>query len=555
MPSRAHAAAFASAVALFVSCLVLVSPARALPPEWVDAWRADLAFAADSLPKVHPNFFARMSREEWRAELDSLSARLPSLEPHEAVVDLARIVVRVGDGHTRVTMPFARNAGFFTGHATTATPKMPGLVFRTFPVRFGLFGDSLWVMRTDAAHRELLGGRVVRLGRRTAGEAIHAVEPVVQRDNENSLRNLLPSWLVTAEILAARGVIEHRDALEIEVEDTRGRRRTGQFAPADTGAVVAWIEARPAGQAPPLAEREPDRFHWFTTLPERDAVYARIHEVQDQGARTFAGFADSLVATFEASGARRLVLDLRGNPGGNGELRRPLIRALLRSRATTEPGVLWALLDRGTFSAAVMLAADLETWTPAILAGELTGGDPNAPGDSRRVVLPRTGLTVRVSSLYWQVTDPRDRRDGVSPHVPVATSFADWRDGKDPVLEAALAMAGGSRFSSHARWAGSVGVDYGRYPFTLALSGEAGTLDVPAFGAGALALERAAWSGEALRASFTTGGTRWQLDAVPAGGAPPRLVGILAGNGRLFPVVLEAVATAETDRPAGTGAR
>ena len=52
-----------------------------------------------------------------------------------------------------------------------------------------------------------------------------------------------------------------------------------------------------------------------------------------------------------------------------------------------QPGGLWALIDRGTFSAAVMMSADLEMRTPTLLAGEKTGGHPNSYGDSRRVVL------------------------------------------------------------------------------------------------------------------------------------------------------------------------
>ena len=87
------------------------SQADRIPQEWVPRWREDLQFAADSLPLRHPNFFHTVSRANYRAALDSLSRRVPELEHHEIVVDLARIVAMVNDGHTRLTLPFDSTSG------------------------------------------------------------------------------------------------------------------------------------------------------------------------------------------------------------------------------------------------------------------------------------------------------------------------------------------------------------------------------------------------------------------------------------------------------------
>jgi len=134
------------------AALIQAAPAPAAPmdPSWVAKWRADLAFMADSVPSRHPSFYHAVSRERYRAALDSLSSRLPTLAQHEAVVELARIVALVGDGHTRLTLPWDEGAGFFTGHAPTAPSKIDGLAFRQYPIRLGLFGDTLYVTRADS---------------------------------------------------------------------------------------------------------------------------------------------------------------------------------------------------------------------------------------------------------------------------------------------------------------------------------------------------------------------------------------------------------------------
>jgi len=52
-------------------------------------------------------------------------------------------------------------------------------------------------------------------------------------------------------------------------------------------------------------------------------------------------------------------------------------------------------------------------------------------------VLPNSHLTVRVSSLYWQQSDPRDTREFIEVNIPAPLTFADYAAGRDPALEAA----------------------------------------------------------------------------------------------------------------------
>jgi hypothetical protein len=528
--------------AILGTALVLSgAPAMAAPmdPSWVPRWRADLAFMADSVPPRHPSFFHAVSRERYRAALDSLSARLPTLAQYEAVVELARIVALVGDGHTRLTLPWDSGAGFFTGHAPTDPSKIEGLAFRQYPIRLGLFGDSLWVTRADSTHRDLLGGRLVRIGDRSAAEAMAAVEPTVSRDNGSQVRGLLPISMVCPEILAARGVAADMEHLPIVVE-RGGRKVEAVLEPAPKGATVTWIEARDAG-SPPLRDLYPERSHWFRVLPGTKTVYARYRAVMDDKDESVARFADSLFAAVERVHADRLILDLRGNVGGNGFLNKPLLQHLIRAERLYRAGGLWAIVDRGTFSAAVMLAADLEMRTPTILVGEKTGGHPNSWGDAKRIVLPNTGLTVRVSSLFWQLTSPQDTRDAIVPHVPVEETFADWRANRDPALE--VASAGVGRGDASGQWKGAMAIQFDRSTLGLALTrrGQAwgGLVDMPDAD-----LHAAPLGATQVRAGSLT--THWGSKDMgettfQARLAGDRLVGLIHYKGVDFPVVLERV--------------
>ena len=148
-------------------------------------------------------------------------------------------------------------------------------------------------------------------------------------------------------------------------------------------------------------------------------------------------FTRRLFDLVEAKPVERFVLDLRRNRGGNGELNRPLLLAILKSPKVDRKGRLFAIVGRSTWSAAQMLVNELERYTNVTFVGEPTGGKPNAYGDSRRITLPNSGITVRVSTLWWQ-GDERDRRPWTAPHVAADMTFADYRANRDPALKAAL---------------------------------------------------------------------------------------------------------------------
>jgi tetratricopeptide (TPR) repeat protein len=130
------------------------------------------------------------------------------------------------------------------------------------------------------------------------------------------------------------------------------------------------------------------------------------------------------------------VLDLRLNRGGNGTLNRPLVRSLVGMRKLEGKGKLFVLIGRSTFSAAQFLVNDLEQYTDAVFVGEPSGGKANSYGDSRKITLPHSGLTVRVSTLWWQ-EDPRDSREWKAPDIAADLTSHDYRNNRDPAWEAA----------------------------------------------------------------------------------------------------------------------
>jgi hypothetical protein len=68
--------------------------------------------------------------------------------------------------------------------------------------------------------------------------------------------------------------------------------------------------------------------------------------------------------------------------------------------------------------------------------GEPSGSKGNAFGDSRKIILPNSGITVRASIFYWQEWFPLDTRDATIPKIAAPLTFDDYHKNVDPALAA-----------------------------------------------------------------------------------------------------------------------
>ena len=401
----------------------------------VRQWREDLAYLARELPRRHKNLFHTVRREQLDSALAALDRKLPGLERHQVVVELARIVALVGDGHTNV--------------APTRDPKIG---FHTYPVKLYFFKDGLFVRSAARAHADLVGAKVLRIGRLPTEQAYLAVRALVGRDNEMNARFFAPFLLAMPEVLHAIGAIDEPGPAPLLLEQA-GTRTVAVLRPAGPAPMMpadtdvswmpedGWVDMRgPQGPRTPLwlrgDPRDPLRLEYDA---DTRTAYVQLNEVGDAPDETLASFARRLRAFVDSGAVARVVLDLRLNRGGDGTLTPPLVLSLIRSPKLEGQGRLFVVIGRSTFSAAQFLVHDLETYTDAVFVGEPTAGKPNSYGDSRRITLPNSGITVRASIYYWQRGHPLDTRRWKGPDVAAELTSRDYRANVDPAMREILA--------------------------------------------------------------------------------------------------------------------
>jgi hypothetical protein len=421
----------AAACVAFLACFLAVH-AQTEPAKLTKAqWQADVRFLGDELPKRHRNAFHRVTKEEFDATVKAVYDAVPSMSEDEIIAGLMKIVAKVHDGHTNI---FAR----------------PYFRSGVYPVGFYLFSDGLYVRKASANYADLLGAKVIRIGNMNTADALKALGQVSFADNEMGVNEFAPMLMSVPEILSGLKIIDDKQKLELVVEKD-GKQRTFTVAPIGTFDMLLHglpeaVDAAAKTSDAPLYLRDPRNIYWFEYLKDQKVLYVKHNEIGSKQDEPVDAFYKRVFDFVEANPVDKFVLDLRNNGGGNNGLNIPVVVGLIKSKINKR-GKLFVITGRQTFSAAQNLVNQIEKYAEAIFVGEPTAGHPNHYGDNRPFELPNSKLTVRASTLWWQDLDPRDAREWTAPEIAANLSFADYKNGKDPALQAVIDYVPGSTLS------------------------------------------------------------------------------------------------------------
>lgn len=404
-----------------------------LPPDVgrVEGWRTDLAHLTRTLFRSHYDITVRTPQAVWDRRTRELHDAIPNLTDKKIALEFMRLVALAGDGHTCVWPMFNKRFAF---------GQLPVLIYR--------FADGFFVKAADKDHESLVGARVTRIGTLTIEDVFARSSEYVGHENAMHARMTSPGLMGTTEILEAIGATadDRKVALTIE-QDGHEKAVTVTAIPWDSSlygdrdTAPGWRSMNADAKTPvPLYLKDSSNAYWYEYLPSTELVYFYYGNVFEKPGEPFATFLDRLFAFIESNPVSALVIDLRLNFGGSSELYAPLVKKLIAHPKVNQPGKLFAITGRGTYSATVNLVTDLEYWTHAIFVGEPASAPPNFIGENRLVLLPYCGSRVSISNRYHQhgASDSSDKRAFIPPTLAAELTSVQFRDNVDPALDAIL---------------------------------------------------------------------------------------------------------------------
>ncbi len=382
-----------------------------IPSPAGDPWELDLAQLDAAVRTEHVAPFVIHTEAEWSARLVDVRERIAGAAPNEQLVLIASLVGLL-DTHS----------------ALVAGPRE----FQYYPMVLYGFADGWFVVL--ATDRQLVGSRVVSIGGVAMDDVIARLTPLVAHDNESGLLEGL-EWLVTSpEYLHGAGIIADPEHAGYVLEQPDGTTVTvdpvavPQSAWERDLATIGWL----MGAQPEAVARRGERI--WTRLDTQHRVFlVSVNDYGDMRAETAA-----MTASLDDGSANRVVLDMRYLRGGDGNI--AIVDAMVKDPRIVNVGGLTVLIGRENISAGTAVANRLATMTKANLVGEPT------PARADNFLCPC--VDVRLANSGYVITLPTatgrngDPRPAVEPDVRMVLSAKDFFAGRDPVLEAALAVPG-----------------------------------------------------------------------------------------------------------------
>jgi hypothetical protein len=382
-------------------------------------WRSDLERIVPGMDRIHPNLTHGTALAALEEAVDALSAAVEASTDDELMVGVLRIVAMVSaagcDGHT---------GAFIWGTGSYPVDSLP--------LRLWLFEHELVVVDALPPYEDLIGSRVDTLEGRPITEVLAALDPVIPRDNEQTVRLLVPRYLLIPQVLRGLGLAD-AGPVALGVTSPDGAVSELEVEPRSLAEYNAW--AGPYGLHLPA---NPDVLYlsridddlWWELLPDATTLYVQYNRVDHLSPGVLA----DLTTALRDPDVSRVVLDIRHNVGGEVPALDPMFE-LLDHPSVDVPGELFVITGRNTLSAGSLLLARLEAGTDATLVGEPMGGCPTFYGDTTEVPLPYSGLSLTVTGMLEVGVDPEDPRMNIDLDQIATLTREDWADGRDPALE------------------------------------------------------------------------------------------------------------------------
>ena len=374
----------------------------------IEGWHYDLAFLQK---EVHRKAYLsrNLDLSKFDLQLQEIYTLAEKKTDMQLDLELVKLMTQLGDGHSAVER--INNE----------------LLKVALPVAFYFFKEGLYITAAQAPYKDIIGKKVILFAGKTPVQIMEAFKPYVSRDNEMGLLNNTPYFLRNATALYVLGLLPEANKVNLQLADKNGnvsnvivtsekiqpvRPDIFNLLPPD------WINfSTVSGIKPPLYLKNTGSNYWFETITGTKTIYFQFNKILNDKEESLNQFTDRLMQEVNSNKTENLIIDLRGNNGGNTMLLPYLTTSIFHNQKLNQKGRLFVIIGRKTFSAAQNFATFLERWTPAIFVGEPTGSSPNFVGEEIFLILPYSKVTINVSNLFWQSSWPQDQRKWIAPLI------------------------------------------------------------------------------------------------------------------------------------------
>lgn len=384
-------------------------------------WRRDLDFLRDEVRRLNAEYRNHPLPPELERRYQALREKVPQLSDEQIYVGMNGMLAVLNQGHTGVRA------------SSSSRVSNKGLPFQLWA-----FPEGIFIVSAPEQHKDLVGSRLVSIEGVPAEEALRRVNQNQSVDGDNEYLYAGIQVLRDAPYLVGLGIARSADSIGVTVQQP-GRRQQKI-----TVRAISWRAPDrlrpPPGIETPLYLREHLQFHWHQALPEHDALYVQLNNLQDERDESLKQYALRLRTVLAASPPKNVILDMRHNDGGSTHLYPELLRTLI-AFSTLPDRRLYVMIGRNTYSAAGNLVTELEQLADATFVGEASSECCTLYASPSEFTLPFSNLVGSIATRRSTLSRKADdfRRE-LHPHAPVLITAKDYFSGRDPLMETVVRL-------------------------------------------------------------------------------------------------------------------
>jgi hypothetical protein len=423
----------------------------------------DFLFLRKKLEHNHPNLYLYNTPKVVDAMFDNMYEGIDrAMTGTEFYRYITAMQPTIQDGHNYL-LPSAKIQAFHAEHSLY------------FPLNFTVFNEKLYITQNFSTDTTLqIGDEIAAIDDESAISVFRFLVNHQVRDGHNLS---YPQWISQTYFRSYYGFLfGFKAQYKLQIKTSTGTIRTLQ------------IDALPLPTI--LKKRKATTPLRYDRIDYEKGVYWEMNKDQNYALLTLKTWSNDLMKTeyyqdfkeeindfiqvLQESSAQNLIIDLRGNQGGDGpngihllrylltnrfnyffsvkKLNRkgklkntaPLLTATYKRRPYVFRGDIYVLTNGGSFSNSGIFAAVIQNKKRGKIVGTETGGNAVLlTGGERYYVLPHTQINVLKATHQMAITDPvTNTGAGVQPDIVIQPELNDILQNNDIVLKKVIALIG-----------------------------------------------------------------------------------------------------------------
>ena len=328
------------------------------------------------------------------------------------------------------------------------TRIVPNAAIKVFPLRFVALGSRIYLTSSPSEYQLLQDMRLVAINSIPVADVLERLGPFLAGTTQRQrvIGPLLFTWPAALQMIGV--AIPYAEVI-YTLQDSKGSIEAATVAQDRLVPAQSLYPYREKGALQQGVESSPTFVSCKQLAPR--VSYIAFRDFDDPSGYSLETELVSAIKVVVASPQHNLIVDMRGNPGGDFLRSLPFIRVISENWQGRRCAV---LTDKFTFSAAIVFVALLkDTLKDALdIVGEEMGDDLRFFAEGGLSDLADTDAMVRYSNAYhdWKTGVPHlSTPDEIARHLVAVgdlspdhgaeISSVEKRQGRDPQLEAALA--------------------------------------------------------------------------------------------------------------------